>query len=69
MEKDRWFKTGLWGTTVTAICCFTPLLPWILGLLGLAALTGYLDYILFPLLAIFLAITIYSALIKAKKSS
>ncbi|MFQ5684684.1 MAG: mercury resistance system transport protein MerF [Candidatus Binatia bacterium] len=69
MEKGRWFKTGLWGTILTAVCCFTPLLPWVLGLLGLAALTGYLDYVLFPLLAIFLAITIYSTLTKAKKSS
>ncbi len=63
MERGRWFKTGLWGTIVTAICCFTPLLPWTLGLLGLAALTGYLDYVLFPLLAIFLTITISSALL------
>lgn len=61
MEKARWFKAGLLGTIVTAVCCATPLLPWVLGLLGLAALTGYLDYVLFPLLAIFLAVTIYAA--------
>lgn len=69
MEKDRWFKTGLWGTIVTAICCFTPILVWILGILGLATLTGYLDYVLFPLLGIFIAITIYAALARRRAES
>jgi len=69
MEKDRWFKTGLWGTVVTAICCFTPLLVWTLGVLGLATLTGYLDYVLFPLLGIFIAITIYAAVTRRRKST
>ncbi|MFQ5882082.1 MAG: mercury resistance system transport protein MerF [Candidatus Methylomirabilales bacterium] len=69
MEKDRWLKTGLWGTIVTAICCFTPVLPWFLGILGLAALTGYLDYVLFPLLGIFLVITIYAASTRRRTDS
>lgn len=47
----------------------TPLLPWVLGLLGLAAVTGYLDYVLLPLLGIFLAIAIYAALIKRRTES
>lgn len=66
MEKDRWFKVGLWGTILTEVCCATPLLPWVLGLLGLATLTGYLDYVLFPLLGIFLAITIYAAVTRRR---
>jgi mercuric ion transport protein len=69
MEKDRWFKVGLLGTIVTAICCTTPLLPWVFGLLGLAALTGYLDYVLFPLMGIFLAITIYAATTRRRTDS
>lgn len=69
MEKDRWFKTGLWGTVVTAICCFTPILVWTLGILGLATLTGYLDYVLFPLLGIFIAITIYAAVTRRRTES
>jgi mercuric ion transport protein len=69
MDKDRWFKRGLWGTIVTAICCFTPLVPWTLGLLGFAALTGRLDYVLFPLLGIFLAITAYACLTKRRTES
>ena len=59
MEEGKLFKTGLWGTIVTAICCFTPLLPWVLGLVGLAILTPYLDYVLFPLLFLFLAIAFW----------
>jgi len=56
VEEGKLFKTGLWGTIVTAVCCFTPLLPWVLGLLGLALLIPYLDYVLFPLLFVFLAL-------------
>jgi mercuric ion transport protein len=67
METDRWFKTGLWGSIVTAICCALPILPFILGLIGLATFTPYLDYVLFPLLGLFLILTFY-AWLKQKKS-
>ena len=69
MENDRWFKAGLRGTVVTAICCFTPILVWTLGILGLATLTGYLDYVLFPLLGIFIVITIYAAVTRRRTKS
>src|SRR5438445_12292532 len=51
---ERCFRAGLWGSIIAVICCFTPALVIALGFLGLAALTPYLDYILFPLLAGFL---------------
>jgi len=54
VENDPVFKRGVWGTSMTAICCFTPLLPWVLGFIGLTLLVPYLDYVLFPLLALFL---------------
>ena len=56
---DQCFKTGLWGSIVAAICCFTPVLVIALGFLGLAAMTLYLDYVLFPLLALFLILAFY----------
>lgn len=59
MQKESLFKTGLWGTIVTAVCCFTPVLPWVLGLIGLAILIPYLDYVLFPLLFVFLALAFW----------
>jgi mercuric ion transport protein len=64
----RWFKTGFWGAIVTAICCATPILPFLLGLIGLAAFTPYLDYVLLPLLGLFLILTFY-AWLKHKRSS
>ncbi|SDU23291.1 mercuric ion transport protein [Nitrosomonas ureae] len=48
------------GTVVVALCCFTPLLVILLGVVGLSALTGYLDYVLLPALAIFIGLTIYA---------
>lgn len=54
MKDGNLFRTGLWGTTVTAICCFTPVLPWVLGLIGLTLFVPYLDYVLFPALFLFL---------------
>lgn len=54
------------GTVLVALCCFTPILVILLGSLGLAALTGYLDYVLLPALAIFIGLTVY-ALWRRKK--
>jgi len=67
MKTDRWFKTGLWGSIVTAICCATPILPFLLGVIGLAAFTPYLDYVLFPLLGLFVILTLYGW-VKHKRS-
>ncbi len=52
-------KTGIIGSLVTALCCFTPILVILFGALGLGWLTGYLDYVLFPALFIFLGLTVY----------
>ncbi len=65
--KDRLLKIGLLGSLVTALCCFTPLLVVLLGALGATAIVGYLDFFLFPALAVFLAITGY-ALWRRKKT-
>jgi mercuric ion transport protein len=56
---EKCFRAGLWGSTIAIICCFTPALIIALGFLGLAAVTPYLDYILFPLLVIFLILALY----------
>jgi hypothetical protein len=36
---------------LVALCCFTPILVILLGVVGLSALTWYLDYVLLPALA------------------
>jgi arginine exporter protein ArgO len=61
MPKDSTLlKLGIGGTIIAALCCFTPILLILLGVVGLGALTGYLDYVLFPALALFVGITIYA---------
>jgi mercuric ion transport protein len=67
MKNDRCFRAGLWGSIVAAICCATPILPFILGLIGLAVFTPFLDYVLFPLLGLFVILTLYGWL-KQKRS-
>lgn len=68
MNRDKLLlRFGIVGTVIVALCCFTPVLVILLGAVGLASLTGYLDIVLLPALAIFVALTIY-ALYKKKHS-
>lgn len=59
-------KVGVIGTVLVALCCFTPILVILLGVVGLSALTGYLDLVLLPALAVFIGLTIYAVLRKRK---
>ncbi len=49
-NPDRLLKWGLGGALFAALCCFTPLLVVVVAGVGLSAVTGWLDYALFPLL-------------------
>ncbi|MCH8168330.1 MAG: mercury resistance system transport protein MerF [Proteobacteria bacterium] len=60
MDDKRLLKTGIIGSAVMALCCVTPILVVLFGAVGLSALIGYLDFVLLPALAIFLAITGYA---------
>jgi purine-cytosine permease-like protein len=53
-------RASIFGTIVLALCCFTPVLVVLLGVVGMSALTGYLDYVLLPALAVFIGLTIYA---------
>ncbi len=66
--NDKLLKTGIVGTVIAALCCFTPVLVALFGVVGLSALVGYLDYVLFPALAVFVLITIYAVIRPARKS-
>ena len=59
-RPSRLLRVGIVGTVIAALCCFTPILIVLLGAVGLAALTGYLDYVLYPALAFFIGLTIYA---------
>lgn len=60
MESARLLRTGIVGSGITALCCFTPVLVVLLGAVGLSAVVGWLDYVLLPALVVFLAITGYA---------
>lgn len=52
--------TGVVGTVIAALCCFTPILVVLLGAVGLSAWLGWLDYVLLPALAFLIGLTIYA---------
>jgi len=60
MSDRSLLKVGIVGTVIAALCCFTPILVVLLGTVGLSALTGYLDIVLLPALAIFVGLTVYA---------
>ncbi|NND00249.1 MAG: mercury resistance system transport protein MerF [Gammaproteobacteria bacterium] len=69
MKDSTLLKTGVIGTIITALCCFTPLLIVLLGAFGLSAALGWLDYVLFPALAMFAGITIFAVFKKSKATN
>jgi mercuric ion transport protein len=57
--KNKTTLFGSLGTGLAALCCFTPILVIGLSAVGVAGIIAYLDYVLFPLLAFFIGLTIY----------
>ncbi len=66
--NDRFLKVGTIGTVIAALCCFTPILAVLFGVVGLSAVVGYLDSVLLPALAVFVLITIYALIRRARKT-
>jgi mercuric ion transport protein len=60
MDNRTLLKTGVAGSVVAALCCATPILVILFGVLGLSAWAGWLDYILIPAFVVFIGITIYA---------
>ena len=60
MTNDKQLKTGIIGTVVAALCCFTPLLVVIFAGLGVSAWLGGADYVLFPALFGFMGLSAYA---------
>ncbi len=59
-DNRKLLGIGIVGTVVAALCCFTPVLVVLLGIVGLSAVLGWIDYVLFPALAFFIALTVYA---------
>ena len=66
MKDSTALKTGITGSAIAAVCCFTPVLVMALGTVGLSAWLGWLDYVLFPALAIFLTMTGYGLYLRRR---
>ena len=58
--------TGIIGSIIAAICCFTPALVILLSAIGFAALIGYFDYVLLPAMAVFLGLIGYGWWIRSR---
>ena len=56
----RLLATGIVGTVIAALCCFTPVLAVLFGLMGLSAVLGWIDIVLLPALAFFISLTFYA---------
>ncbi len=69
MEDKKLLGTGIIGTVIVALCCFTPLLVVLLGIVGLSAALGWLDYVLLPALAFFIGLTIYAVYRRQKRQA
>ena len=59
MEDRKLFRVGVLGAVVATLFCVTPVLVLALGAVGLSAMVGWLDYVLLPALAVFLAMAVY----------
>ena len=60
MSDKKVLQFGLIGTVIAALCCFTPVLVVLFGVVGLSAAIGYLDYVLLPAFVFFVLVTIYA---------
>ncbi len=66
MKKSTLLKTGIVGTAIAALCCFTPVLVMLFGIVGLSAWVGHLDAVLMPALLFFIGLTVYAYMKKEK---
>lgn len=67
-QTKRLLVIGGIGSVLTALCCFTPILAILLTAIGLGAALGYLDYVLLPVLAIFVGMIVIALLRKLNRN-
>ncbi len=67
MKDKNLLKTGLAGSLIAMICCFTPVLVVALAAFGLSAWLAWLDYVLIPSLLLFMAIAAFAFIRMGRK--
>ena len=65
--NKKQMKTGIIGTVVAALCCFTPVLVVLFGAIGLSAWLGWIDYVLFPALFASMGLIAHALYLRAGK--
>jgi len=68
MKKTALLKTGVIGSIVLGLCCFTPILVLALTAAGLAVWVAYLDLLLLPSLLFFVLLTVYAVVRKSQEN-
>jgi len=66
-HPDKQIKTGIFGSILAALCCFTPVLVFLLGAAGLSAWLGWVDYVLFPLMFASMGLLAHALYLKSGK--
>ncbi|HEX6111971.1 MAG TPA: mercury resistance system transport protein MerF [Geminicoccaceae bacterium] len=64
--ESRLLRTGVVGAAVAAVCCFTPVLVVLFGVLGLSHLVGVLDYVLMPAFLLCVGLIVYALIRKSR---
>ncbi len=59
LSNKKFLYSGIGGTVIAALCCFTPLLVVLFAVVGVSAWLGWIDYVLFPALGFFALLTLY----------
>ncbi len=65
MNDKKLLSTGVVGTVIAALCCFTPVLVVLVGFAGLSAIVGWLDYGLFPILFVSMGLVAYALYLRS----
>ena len=68
MNNQARLRTGVIGTVIAAVCCFTPALVILFSALGISAWMGWwLDvFVLYPALVFFMGLTGYAILRRSR---
>ncbi len=69
MRDRKLLSLGPGGSLIAVLCCFTAILVWTLGALGLAAWAAALDYVLPPALLLFVGLTVHALLRKSRTAA
>lgn len=68
MNADKLIKLGSVGAVISLICCVTPVLVILFGILGIGGFVAGLDYVLFPALGGFTALALFGFIRKRQLS-